>query len=195
MSSNNRDAWKFSNSSGKQKAISKTSTIDEINVESWGNKKSTWGRPNIIQKLGFYNNDGSFNSPVTDDDVNVCELDELDFPDDENDVDEFQSDDNYDDHSNVKEMSCEVLKKNRWFKKIFECLDSLTVTKINDSVQQWHCLAYKGGPGEVMWFTGLHSLLSHTKTKGGSRTKLHRELAQLLEEELRQSGTSVVPLG
>ena len=46
-----------------------------------------------------------------------------------------------------------------------------------------------------MYFTGLHSLVSHKEMKGGSRIKLHRVLGQLLEEEQRQRRTFVVPPG
>lgn len=38
-------------------------------------------------------------------------------------------------------------------------------------------------------------MMTHAKTKGSSRLKVHRELAELLEEELCQRGTSVVPAG
>lgn len=46
-----------------------------------------------------------------------------------------------------------------------------------------------------MWFIGLDLSVSQTKMKSGSSIKLDRELAQLLEEELRQRRTSIVPLG
>ncbi|KAJ8563155.1 hypothetical protein K7X08_031607 [Anisodus acutangulus] len=118
------------------------------------------------------------------------EDDELDFLDESDD--DLQSDD-FDD-SDVGEMSYEMRKKNPWFKQLFESLDKLTVTDINDPERQWHCPACKGGPGEIDWFTGMQSLMTHAKTKG-IRVKIHRELAQLLEEELRQRGTSVVPPG
>ncbi|KAG5604498.1 hypothetical protein H5410_025990 [Solanum commersonii] len=157
----------------------------------------SWGHPDVIQKLGMPSNVASSNSPVSDDDVMARESDreddELDLPDDDSDEAEFLSSDDLDDHSDVKEMSFEERKKSCWFKKLFECLDKLTITKINDPERQWHCPACKGGPGEMMWFTGLQSLVLHTKMKGGSRIKLHRELAQLLEEELRLRGTTVVP--
>ncbi|KAK4715828.1 hypothetical protein R3W88_014166 [Solanum pinnatisectum] len=157
----------------------------------------SWGHPDVIQNFGMRSNVASSISPVSDDDVMARESDreddELDLPDDDSDEAEFLSSDDLDDHSDVKEMSFEERKKSRWFKKFFECLDKLTITKINDPERQWHCPACKGGPGEIMWFTGLQSLVVHTKTKGGSRIKLHRELAQLLEEELRLRGTTVVP--
>lgn len=41
------------------------------------------------------------------------------------------------------------------------------------------------GIGAVAWFAGLQSLMSHATVKY-SRIKLHRELSQLLEEDLRQ---------
>lgn len=153
----------------------------------------SWGHSDVIPKLGMRSNVGSSNSPVSDDDVMARESDreddELDLPDDDSDEDEFLSGD----HSDGKEMSFEERRKSRWFKKLFECLDKLTSTKINDPERRWHCPVCKGGPGEIMWFTGLQSLVLHTKTKGGSRIKLHRELAQLLAEELRLRGTTVVP--
>lgn len=132
------------------------------------------------------------NSPVADDDKaseHDAEDNELDFLDESDD--DLQSDD-FD--SDVAEMSYEMRKKNPWFKQLFESLDSLTVTEINDPERQWHCPACKGGPGAIEWFTGLQSLMTHAKTKG-LRVKIHRELAELLEEELRQRGTSVVPPG
>jgi hypothetical protein len=38
-------------------------------------------------------------------------------------------------------------------------------------------------------------LITHAKTKGSKRVKLHRELAELLDEELSRRGTSVIPAG
>ncbi|TMW97004.1 hypothetical protein EJD97_006393 [Solanum chilense] len=114
------------------------------------------------------------------------ELDFLDESDDDLHSDDFDSD--------VGEMSYETRKKNPWFNQLFHSLDSLTVTEINEPERQWHCPACKGGPGAIEWFTGLQSLMTHAKTKG-LRVKIHRELAELLEEELRQRGTSVVPPG
>ncbi|KAK4721489.1 hypothetical protein R3W88_011722 [Solanum pinnatisectum] len=133
------------------------------------------------------------NSPVADDDDKASEHDaednELDFLDESDD--DLHSDD-FD--SDVGEMSYETRKNNPWFNQLFDSLDSLTVTEINDPERQWHCPACKGGPGAIEWFTGLQSLMTHAKTKG-LRVKIHRELAELLEEELRQRGTSVVPPG
>jgi hypothetical protein len=37
--------------------------------------------------------------------------------------------------------------------------------------------------------------MNHAKTKGSKRVKVHRELAALLDEELRRRGTTVVPAG
>uniref|UniRef100_M1DHD1 Protein SUPPRESSOR OF GENE SILENCING 3 n=1 Tax=Solanum tuberosum TaxID=4113 RepID=M1DHD1_SOLTU len=135
--------------------------------ESWEDKNSTCGHP-IVSKLELRNNVGSSN--------------QFDFHQDESDEDNFFSDDVFDEYTNIKEMNNKEQKKCFWFKKFFECLKKLTIHIIGDPMRQWHCPACKGGPGEIRWFTGLHSLISHTKTKGGSRFKLHKELAQLLEE-------------
>ncbi|MCI29380.1 protein SUPPRESSOR OF GENE SILENCING 3-like, partial [Trifolium medium] len=45
------------------------------------------------------------------------------------------------------------------------------------------------------WYKGLQPLVNHAKTKGSKRVKVHRELAALLDEELRRRGTTVVPAG
>ncbi|KAL3818771.1 hypothetical protein ACJIZ3_004676 [Penstemon smallii] len=97
--------------------------------------------------------------------------------------------------SDESQKSHETRKKSKWFKELFECLDGLTVEQINEPERQWHCPACKGGPGAIDWYRGLQPLIAHAKTKGSKRVKLHRELAELLEEELRSRGTSAIPAG
>ncbi|XP_019257312.1 PREDICTED: protein SUPPRESSOR OF GENE SILENCING 3-like isoform X3 [Nicotiana attenuata] len=143
------------------------------------------------------NEDQDTYSPVADDVKAFCEHDgednESDLPDDDSD-DELPSDDDFDDQSDVNDVSHEIRKESRWFRNLFKCLDSLTVTEIIDPERQWHCPACKGGPGAIEWFPGIQSVMNHAKMKG-FRMKLHRQLAQLLEEELCRRGTSVVPPG
>ncbi|OMO61141.1 hypothetical protein COLO4_33528 [Corchorus olitorius] len=74
-------------------------------------------------------------------------------------------------------------------------LDKLSIEEINNPDRQWHCPACQGGPGAIDWYRGLQPLVTHAKTKGSKRVKLHRELAELLDEELRRRGTSVIPAG
>ncbi|RYR25083.1 hypothetical protein Ahy_B02g058711 isoform B [Arachis hypogaea] len=66
---------------------------------------------------------------------------------------------------------------------------------INDPERQWHCPACQNGPGAIDWYRGLQPLMTHAKTKGSKRMKMHREFALLLDEELRRRGTTVVPAG
>ncbi|CAI0430974.1 unnamed protein product [Linum tenue] len=106
--------------------------------------------------------------------------------------DELLSDD-YD--SDVSQKSFETRKKSRWFKKFFDSLDSLRLEEIAEPERQWHCPACQGGPGSIDWFKGLQPLMAHARTKGAKRVKLHRELAELLDEELSRRGTSVIPAG
>ncbi|GLT26670.1 hypothetical protein SLA2020_017190 [Shorea laevis] len=101
--------------------------------------------------------------------------------------DEFDSD--------ASQKSIETRKKSRWFKKFFDDLDSLNIEQLNEPERQWHCPACQGGPGSIDWYRGLQPLITHAKTKGSKRVKLHRELAELLEEELRRKGTSVIAAG
>jgi len=111
---------------------------------------------------------------------------------DDDDDDDLLSDD-YD--SDDGPQSHETKKQHRMLKGFFEIFDKLTVPEINDPVRQWHCPACQGGPGAIDWYKGLQPLITHARTKGSVRVKLHREFANLLDEELRRRGTSVVPAG
>ncbi|KAH6808272.1 hypothetical protein C2S51_029380 [Perilla frutescens var. frutescens] len=115
------------------------------------------------------------------------ESDDIDDSDDELMSDGFDSDEGPKSH--------ESRKKSKWFKELFQCLDGLTVEQINEPERQWHCPACQGGPGAIDWYRGLQPLISHAKTKRSKRMKLHRELGEVLDEELRRRGTSAVPAG
>ncbi|AQK78575.1 Protein SUPPRESSOR OF GENE SILENCING 3-like protein [Zea mays] len=116
--------------------------------------------------------------------------------DDDDDDDDDLSDDISDDYdSDASEKSFETRKTNKWFKEFFEVLNTLSLEQINEQTRQWHCPACKNGPGAIDWYKGLQPLVSHARTKGSTRVKLHRELAALLEEELSRRGTSVLPAG
>ncbi|KAB1228199.1 hypothetical protein CJ030_MR5G008796 [Morella rubra] len=123
------------------------------------------------------------------------DVDEVDDDDSDvmEDTDEDLLTDEYD--SDASQKSHNTRKKSNWFKKFFDILESLSVEEINDPARQWHCPACKGGPGAIDWYRGLQPLMTHAKTKGANRMKLHRELAAVLEEELRLKGTSVIPAG
>lgn len=118
---------------------------------------------------------------------NGDESDAMDDTDDELFSDEFDSD--------ASEKSHGTRKMNKWFKKCFEIMDNLSLDDINDPARQWHCPACQRGPGSIDWYKGLQPLMTHAKTKGSRRARLHREFAEILEEELRRRGTSVVPAG
>ncbi|KAJ6828274.1 protein SUPPRESSOR OF GENE SILENCING 3-like protein [Iris pallida] len=110
---------------------------------------------------------------------------------DDSDADNFSDD--YD--SDESQKSHGKRKKNKWLKPIFDALDSLTVNQINEQTRRWHCPACHDGPGAINWFKGMQPLIAHAKTKGTTRLWLHRELAELLEEELQRRGASVIPAG
>ncbi|ESW09828.1 hypothetical protein PHAVU_009G159600 [Phaseolus vulgaris] len=127
------------------------------------------------------------NNDVDDDDDGEDDSDALEDTDDDLMSDDYDSD--------VSQKSHETRKKNKWYRKFFENLDSLTVEELNEPERQWHCPACQGGPGAIDWYRGLQPLVTHAKTKGSKRVKIHRELATLLDEELRRRGTSVIPAG
>ncbi|GFP80296.1 protein suppressor of gene silencing 3 [Phtheirospermum japonicum] len=79
--------------------------------------------------------------------------------------------------------------------ELFHGLDDLTVEQINEPKRQWHFPACKGGPGATDWYRGLLPVISHAKTKRSKMVKLHRKLADFLDEELKRRGTSAVPAG
>ncbi|KAI3979491.1 hypothetical protein MKX01_001683 [Papaver californicum] len=122
--------------------------------------------------------------------------DDIDYEDDE-DMIEDSDDDIYSDGSDTDESvkSHETRKKNKWFKKFFEILDKLSLEETNSAIRQWHCPACQNDPGAIDWYKGLQPLMAHAKTKGSKRVKLHREFAELLDEELSRKGTSVIPVG
>lgn len=127
----------------------------------------------------------------TDEDINDDDDgdddDDLDGTDDELLTDEYDSD--------SSEKSFATRKNSKWFRKFFEIMDNLPLDDINDPARQWHCPACQGGPGAIDWYRGLQPLMTHAKTKGSKRVKLHRDFAELLEEELQTRGTSVLPAG
>ncbi|OVA05798.1 XS domain [Macleaya cordata] len=97
--------------------------------------------------------------------------------------------------SDESKKSHESRKKNKWFKEFFEILDTLSMEEMNSMSRQWHCPACQNGPGAIDWYRGLQPLMSHAKNKGSKRVRLHREFAELLDEELCRKGTSVIPVG
>ncbi|MQL83404.1 hypothetical protein Taro_015903 [Colocasia esculenta] len=126
-------------------------------------------------------------------DATTVQLDDGSDSDDfEESMDDVLSDD-YD--SDVSPKSHEMRKKNKWFRMFFETFDSLSVDQINGSTRRWHCPACQHGPGSIAWYKGLQPLISHAKTKGAGRTRLHREFAELLEVELSIRGISVILAG
>ncbi|XP_061376109.1 protein SUPPRESSOR OF GENE SILENCING 3 [Gastrolobium bilobum] len=160
-------------------------------------------RPPLEHGWNWQSRTGSMQSNAKDETApeyleNNNDVDDIDDDDKEEsdgleDTDDDLMSDEYD--SDASQKSHETRKKSKWFKKFFEILDSLTVEEINEPERQWHCAACQGGPGAIDWYRGLQPLMTHAKTKGSNRVKIHRELAELLDEELRRRGTSVIPSG
>ncbi|KAK1276179.1 Protein SUPPRESSOR OF GENE SILENCING 3 [Acorus gramineus] len=146
------------------------STVPQQRTPEWGMEKED----NV-----FEDDLGSEANEDDDADDDILDDDDDDFSDD------------YD--SDVSQKSFETRKKNKWFRAFFEALDSFTVDQINETTRQWHCPACHDGPGAIDWYKGLQPLMTHAKTKGSKRVKLHREFASLLEEDLQKRGTSVQP--
>ncbi|KAM7255592.1 hypothetical protein ACFE04_008490 [Oxalis oulophora] len=131
------------------------------------------------------------NAPQT----GIAVEDDVKSQSEESEMSDTDYDDDDDDDSDASEQSHETRKQNKWFKKFFQSMEGLSLEEINDPVRQWHCPACHNGPGAIDWYKGLLPLTTHAKTKGSKRVKLHRELADLLDEELKRRGTSAVPAG
>ncbi|XVE51762.1 hypothetical protein DITRI_Ditri02bG0066800 [Diplodiscus trichospermus] len=116
-------------------------------------------------------------NPLKENDGNVVHEDDYDS------LDDFDSD--------TSQKSHESRKKSKWFKEFFERLDALNIEELNETI--WHCPACQGGAGAIKWYRSISDLIAHSKKIGARRVKLHRELAELLEEELRVKGTSIAP--
>lgn len=129
--------------------------------------------------------------PNMEDDLDNASEEEIDS-DALDDSDEDLASDDYD--SDVSQKSHGSRKQNKWFKKFFDSLDSLSIEQINEPQRQWHCPACQGGPGAIDWYN-LQPLLAHARTKGARRVKLHRELAEVLDKDLQMRGASVIPYG
>ncbi|XWS16089.1 hypothetical protein CRYUN_Cryun34aG0055800 [Craigia yunnanensis] len=105
----------------------------------------------------------------------------------EDDYDSLDDEDDFD--SDTSHKSHESHKNSKWFKEFFERMDALNIAEIDDTL--WHCPACQGGPGAIKWYRSIGDLIAHSKKKGARRVKLNRELAELLEGELRIKGTSI----
>ncbi|KAJ9551082.1 hypothetical protein OSB04_015127 [Centaurea solstitialis] len=125
------------------------------------------------------------NGPVEFDDGS--DSDEVEASEDELLTDDYDSDDSL--------MSHDSRKKNPWFAELFGTLDDLSCEEISEPARQWHCPACQNGPGSIYWFRSMKSFLTHIKTKGTRRPKLHRDLAELMDEELCRRGVTLVPAG
>ncbi|KAK1414130.1 hypothetical protein QVD17_29871 [Tagetes erecta] len=125
--------------------------------------------------------------PVVEEDFGDDDEEEIDDSDDEGLSDEYDSDE--------VPKSHEERKKNKWYAEFFATLDTLTLEQINEPTRQWHCPACQNGPGAIDWYKSLLSLVTHAKTKGSKRVKIHRDLAEILEEDLRRRGTTVSQAG
>lgn len=95
-------------------------------------------------------------------------------------------DDNDEFDSDTNQESYETCRKSLFLER----LETMTTEEINDPARQWHCLACEGA---TKHYKGLQAFMSHAKTKGGKRVKLHRLFAQLLEEKLHGEETSAIP--
>ncbi|KAL7591848.1 protein SUPPRESSOR OF GENE SILENCING 3 [Lactuca sativa] len=184
-----------SSQKGTTMAVSPNSDVDQLNQgfvdmslnsnqdNSWdlflGNKNGDGGGWRSWVQPDTKKTDESANNQISGDYIYVSEDELL--------SDDYDSDDSQESH--------DTRKKNPWFSEFFGILDDLTPQQINEPVRQWHCPACQNGPCSIKWYRGMKSFLTHIKTKGTRRPKLHRDLAKLLDEELCRRGAMVIQSG
>ncbi|KAK8601493.1 hypothetical protein V6N12_051325 [Hibiscus sabdariffa] len=116
--------------------------------QSWANQSNdsrmATGRGNPRPQM-VNNNNAKVEEDNDGDDIDDDSVgdDAFDDSDDELLTDEIDSD--------SSQKSHETRKKNRWFKKLFETLDRLSIEEINDPEKRWHCPACQGAPGATDW--------------------------------------------
>ncbi|KAL3700438.1 hypothetical protein R1sor_018460 [Riccia sorocarpa] len=118
--------------------------------------------------------------PGSDHSDSVCSDD--DFDSDTMSIASYDSAESYKSHG--------TQKKNKWFKNFFQELDTLTDDQLQEHDRQWHCPACQNGVGAIDWYRGLQPLLAHAKTVRSKRVKLHKNFAEVLEEEIRIRGAA-----
>lgn len=79
----------------------------------------------------------------------------MDSSDTEDSSDDDMSDVSDECDSDATEKSFKTRKMNKWFKRFFEEINTLTVEQVLDPNRPWHCPACKKGPGAIDWFKGL----------------------------------------
>ncbi|XP_020533449.2 protein SUPPRESSOR OF GENE SILENCING 3 homolog isoform X1 [Jatropha curcas] len=106
------------------------------------------------------------------------------------DSDELPDTDDYDSEASPRKV--ETCKKSKWFKKFLKELECLSFEEIKNQARQWHCPVCQRGGGATKQYLGLQPLIQHAKTKGSTRIRLHRELAQLLEDKLHSNDQQAI---
>lgn len=86
----------------------------------------------------------------------------------------------------------EEQKKRDKFKELFTRLDNMTVEQISKSAKQWGCPLCIKGPGSNKKYATVWALVQHAQKKP-ENLKSHRDLARILEEELRRRGVEPQP--
>ena len=169
---------------GEMGNVGGSNVRNQMSFRGYGNN---YGQPGVTPQRSYMSvakeNTVVASSLVDDDEDGEENANDI-YDSDECDTDEYDTDESQKSHETRK-------KKEGLLKDFFEKLDKMNL----DETKEWHCPACQKGPGAIYWYKGLQPLMSHAKTRRKGNVKVHRELAELLEEELRIRGTSVIPAG
>lgn len=170
--------------------------LDDRNQFSYRGWEDNYGRTTVNPQRSYRSvaaKEDNVSAPRPVDAVSVKEEDRDDEKDseeyDDDDDDDIYESDEYDTYE-IQE-SHETGKMNGLLKDFFENLDKMKL----EEIKELHCPACNNGPGAIAWYKGLQPLVNHAQNIRKGKVKVHRELAERLEEQLRIRGTSVIPVG
>ncbi|KAM7266402.1 hypothetical protein ACFE04_004299 [Oxalis oulophora] len=156
--------------------IPEPAKLEETLLLAW----HTWPRPEAALEVLPMHHRMSHESISTEPVIQVASVDNGDDFGQHSSSDGFDSDES------------QTIESNRLLLEEFiQKLSIMSYEEVRDRTRQWNCPACHGGPGATRRYSGLRPLLAHANANEKRRMKLHKELAQLLGEELRKWKTPV----
>ncbi|KAM7252866.1 hypothetical protein ACFE04_025484 [Oxalis oulophora] len=161
--------------------IPEPAKLEETLLLAW----RIWPRPEAALEVLPMHHRMSHESISTEPVIQVASVDNGDDFGQHSSSDGFDSDES-------QTIESQTIESNRLLLEEFiQKMSIMSYEEVRDRTRQWNCPACHGGPGATRRYSGLRPLLAHANANEKRRMKLHKELAQLLGEELRKWRTPV----